>query len=141
MKMKLFLFALCAMFLAGCASMTPAETTAVVTGGAGALAAFIKALAPMLPPEKVAELTSIAGDVQTVTDAVAASVRAIAEAVVQTKQQVATLQADTFTTSQVQGMVAGGSLAATAAAAGYVRFRRGATEKERQTFRSTSPAG
>lgn len=141
MKTKLFLFALCAMFLAGCASMTPAETTAVVTGGAGALAAFIKALAPMLPPEKVAELTSIAGDVQTVTDAVAASVRAIAEAMSQTKQQVATLQANTFTTSEVGGLVAGGSATAVTAAASYIRWRRGATERERQTLRSTSPAG
>lgn len=75
-----------AMLFSSCA--TPEQSAAVATAGAGALVTFIQSLADsgVLPPEKVAELTTTAHNVQSVVQATQVAIGSIGEAVAAVKE-------------------------------------------------------
>lgn len=132
---NLILLAAVALLFVGCAGMTAAETTGVVTTGAGALAAFITALKPMLTPEQIARLSAIASSVQTTTDALSAAVGAIADAVAQVRAQAADAKASAWTSSDVATMLGGTAVTTGAGTLAAIRAWRGssATTGEKAT--------
>lgn len=102
------------LLLAGCAGMTEAQTAGVVVSGASALGMFVKSLVDggLIPPEKAAQLSTIAESVHTTVDAVNVAVRQVAESFSQLKAQ----QAETWTGTEVASTAGGVGLAATALA-------------------------
>lgn len=115
MRTRLFLFALCAMFLTACAGMTTGEVTAGIAAGAGAIAAIGQAISPYLPPEKAAEFVQMTTTAQTVVDAVAQGLGTVAQQIAQTKAELAQVDAHTWTAGEVAGLAVP-SLGATAIA-------------------------
>jgi len=85
LQFHLLLALVACMLLVGCA--TPAETTAAITAGGGALVGIIEALQPYLPPEQVAKIAAHAQNAQTMMDAVSAGLGAVAEATAQVKAE------------------------------------------------------
>lgn len=104
---KLFVLALVACLFTSCAGMTAAETSGVIVTGAGALVGFIEALSPMLSPEQQAQLTAMAGNVQTVVEASTTAVGQVAAAIAELKQQQADEAAGTWTSGETTGLLTG----------------------------------
>jgi hypothetical protein len=108
---QLFVLAVIALLLTGCAGMTAAETVGVAVTGAGALVGFVQALSPMLSPEDAAQLTMLAGDVQTVVDASAAAMGALAQSIADLKAEQAAQDAGALTSGE-KGIILTGVTAA-----------------------------
>lgn len=77
----LFLFAIIMFSMAACA--TPEQTTAAIAAVGSTAAALIDALAPIIPPEKLAALQATAGHIDGTVQATATAVHTLAEAVSQ----------------------------------------------------------
>lgn len=112
-------------FLAGCAGMGPAETTATVAAGSAALVGIIDALSPYLPPEKIAELSTHVGNATTMIEAIMRGVQAVAQVSAQAK-----VAAEHPPVDANDLLLAGSGAAATAL--GAVRLWRGPSEVVRK---------
>lgn len=111
---KLFVLAIIACLFTGCAGMTAAEVGTVAVTGAGALVGFIEALRPMLSPEQAANLTAIAGDIDTVVHATTTAIGEVATAIGEVKAQQEQSKAGSWTSGEITA--AGGGLTAVAVA-------------------------
>lgn len=75
----LFLFAVVLFAMAACA--TPEQTVAAVSAVGASAAALIEALAPVLPPEKLAQLQATAHNIDGTVTATATAVHTLADAI------------------------------------------------------------
>jgi hypothetical protein len=115
--------------------MTAAETGTVAAAGVGALVGFVDALSPMLSPEKQAQLTLLAGQIQTTTDAAVQAVGVIAQSIADIKAASEEEAAGAWSTGEkgtAIGAVGALSLAASRAMSAFKHKDKAATTPKPQ---------
>jgi len=113
------------LILASCGTMTAAETAGVAVTGAGALVGFIEALSPMLSPEQQAQLSVVAGNVQTVVEASTAAVGQMAQAIAELKAEQQAAASGEWTPTEQGSLATGVGVAAVAASRVLSRMKHG----------------
>ena len=115
MKTRIFLLAVVATFLTGCASMSPEAAGALAVSGASALVGFVDALSPMLHPEQQAELLALAGNIDTVVQAASTAMGSVAETVADLRAEVAAEEATDWSGGEISTAVAAAGAASVGA--------------------------